>query len=217
MGGAPEQFKEEPMKDAEGTPERSILPEFYDKAKWEGLKQGDAYFSIYNKGKAMGVPQQELDKFAQDAIAQEIKNQNYGFVARFMESMGIGTREEVAEWKHASEEKEAEQKRAQREGDVEGEERELNVSIAKGATFADLFDAIDIIEKEQGLGELHLEEELWNNFDSEIAERVLAFRDAQASKAATTKVLDFFKKCGYSQSEVSAFLPIKFRRERKKK
>jgi len=43
------------------------------------------------------------------------------------------------------------------------------------------------------------------------------FSVVQVSKAATTKVLDFFKKRGYSQSDVSVFLPIKFKRERKKK
>lgn len=126
------------------------------------------------------------------------------------------------EWRRANEaneeeRKKAEEKRKRKEEEIEDEERELNVSISKDATFEDLFNAIDTIEKEEGLGELHFEEELWNNFDATVAEEVLAFRDAQASKAGTIKVLDFFKECGYPQKDVSVFLPIKFKGERKKK
>ncbi|MDP3795001.1 MAG: hypothetical protein Q8R13_03675 [bacterium] len=114
-----------------------------------------------------------------------------------------------AEWKKIEERRKGEE--------MEDEERELNASISRDATFADLFNAIDAIEKEEGLGELHFEEELWDNFDAAIVQEVLALRDVQTGKAATIKVLDFFKERGYSQSDVSVFLPIKFTRERKKK
>ncbi len=104
-----------------------------------------------------------------------------------------------------------------KEKKMKDEERELKATISKDATFADLFNAIDAIEEKHDLGDLHFEEELWDNFDSEIAEEVLAFRDTQASKAATTKLMNFFKERGYTQSDVSAFLPIRFKQERKKK
>lgn len=253
MGGQPDEPEEEPMKDKEETPEKPVSPEHYNKEEWDKLKQGGAASAI-NKGKELGVPQEELDRFAEDVIARETERKNYALVYRFRKNMGIGTEEEVRaageqaykfflesgdlgsavsiaedvygrdseEWKRANEALEAEwvkkEKRSKRkEEEMEDGERELNVTISKDATFADLFNAIDAIEEEEGLGELHFEKELWDNFDPKIAEEVLAFRDVQASKAATTKVLDFFKERGYPQKDVSVFLPIKFKRERKKK
>ncbi|MDD4995192.1 MAG: hypothetical protein PHW53_01865 [Patescibacteria group bacterium] len=101
--------------------------------------------------------------------------------------------------------------------ETEKKERNLRVSISKDTTFADLFNAIDAVEKKEGMGELHFEEELWDNFSAQIMDDVLAFRDAKASEAATTKILDFFKEQGYSPSDVSAFLPIEFKQEPKNK
>lgn len=247
MGGPPEQPKEESVKDKEEMPEKPISPESYNEAEWEKLKQGGAAFAI-NKGKEIGVSQEELDRFAEDVIARETESQNYGLVYRFRKNMGIGTEEEVRaageqaykffletgdpcsamsiaedvygrdseEWRRANEANKAEwkktEKKRKRKGEeIEDDERELNATISKDATFADLFNAIDVIEEEEGLDELHFEEELWDNFNSKIVEEVLAFRDVQASKAATTKVLDFFKERGYPQKDVSVFLPIKFK------
>lgn len=250
MGGPPEQPKEEPVKDKEEAPAKPASPESYNEAeweklKWEKLRQGGAVFAI-NKGKEMGVPKEELDRFAEDIIARETENHHYGLVYSFRKDMGIGTAEEVRavgeqaykffleggsfgsamniaedvygrdseEWRRANEANEAERKKAEekRTGgeEMEDEERELNAIISKDATFVDLFNAIDAIEEEEGLGELHFEDELWDNFDATIMDEVLAFRD-EASKAATTKVLDFFQERGYSQSDVSIFLPIKFK------
>lgn len=249
IGEKPEQPEEEPMENKEKTPEKSASPENYDKEEWEKLKQGGAAFAI-NKGKGMGVPQEELSQFAQDVIARETENQNYGFVYRFRKNMGIGTEEEVKaageqaykfflevgdsgsvmsiaedmygkdsdEWRRANEANEAKWRKTEekrKEEKMEDEGRELNAIISKDATFTDLFSAIDAIEEKEVFDAF--EEDLWDNFDFRIVEEVLAFRDAQANKAATTKILDFFKERGYSQSDVSALLPIKFRRERKKK
>lgn len=225
----------------------------YNKIEWEKLKQGNEAFAI-KQGRKMGVPQEELEQFAQDFIARETESQNYGLVYRFRKNMGIGTEEEVRavgeqaykfflengdsgsamsmavdmygidskEWRRAYKANEAdwkktEERRKKKEEEMEDEERELKATISKDATFADLFNAIDAIEEEEGLGELHFKEELLDNFDTEIVEEVVAFRGAQANKAATTKVMDFFRERGYSQSDVSVFLPIKFKRKRKKK
>ncbi len=253
MDESSEQSKEESVKDSEGTPEKTETPESYDVVAWDKLKQGGAAFAI-SKGKEIGVPQEELDRFAQDVIAREIEDKNYGLVYRFRKNIGIGTEEDVRaageqaykfflesrdlssavsiaediygrdseEYRRAYKDNEAEQKktkdkRKKKEAEIEDEEQELNVILSKDATFSDLLNAIDFIEKEKGLGELHFEEELWDNFDSEIVEEILSFRDIQASKAATTKFMDFFKERGYSQSDVSKFLPIRFKREQKKK
>ena len=241
------------MDSRKEAPEKPEFLESYDRAEWNKLGQGPAAFAIQN-GKEMGVPPEELDRFAQEVIARETKNRDYSFVYRFRKNMGIGTEEEIRavggqayqfflekgdsgsamkmavelygtnseEWRRAYRANEAawkktEERRKRGGEEMEDEERELRTSISKDATFTDLFNAIDAIEEEEGLGELHFEEELLDNFDPEIVEEVLAFRNAQASKAETTNVLDFFKKHGYSQSDVSAFLPIKFKREQKKK
>lgn len=251
MGGSAEQLKKEPVKDKKEIREKSTSPESYNKAEWEKLKQGGAAFAI-NKGKEKGVPQEELDRFAEDVIARETKSQNYDFVYRFRKNMEIGTDEEIKtvgekayqssfdaqdfglamamaenvygrdseEWRRANKASEAEWKKTEekrKEKKIQDKERELNATISKDATFSDLFNAIDAVKEDEGLGELHFEEELWDNFNSEIVEEVLAFRNVQASKAVITKVLDFFRERGYSQKDVSVFLPIKFKRERKKK
>ena len=251
MGKLPEQPKEEPAKGKEEITERPASPESYNKVEWDRLKQGGPAFAI-NKGREMGVPQEEINQFAENVIARETENKNYGFVYRFMKNIGIGTEEEVRaageqayrfflesgdsgsamsiaediygkdseEWGYANKTNEAaweKTKRRRRKEKIEDEEQELNIAISKNATFADLFSAIDAIEDKEGLGELHFEDELLDNFDSKVVEEVLAFQDTQASKATTTKVLDFFKEHGYTQSVVSALLPVKFKQERKKK
>lgn len=253
MGEKPEQPKDEPMENKGETSEKPASPKSYNEAEWEKLKQGGTVFAI-DKGKEIGVPQEELNRFAEEVIARETESQNYGLVYRFRKNMEIGTEEKVKavgeqaykfflesgdpgsamriaedmygrdseEWRRAHEVNEAEwkkteERRKRKEEEMEDEERELNATISKDATFADLFNAIDAIEEEEGLGEFPFEEELWDNFDFRIVEEVLAFRDVRASKAATTKVLDFFEEHGYSQKDVSVFLPVKFKRERNKK
>ena len=251
MGEIPEQPNEESMKDQEKTLEKSTLPEQYDEAAWEKLKlergQGSPA-AVINKGKEWGVSQEELERFAQDVIAQWKQSEKLAYLYDFMKNMGIGTAEELRdvgeqaynffldrkdfvsaleiaekvfgknseEWEFVNKAHETEQEKM--EG-AEGEEQELNVVISKNATFADLFSAIDEIESETGVadeGKLFFDEELLDNFSEELFNEVLSFRDEQADKAKTTKVLDFFKQRGYKQKEVSAFLPIKFKRERKK-
>lgn len=93
-----------------------------------------------------------------------------------------------------------------------GEEKELLITLSKRASFADLFEAIEALEEKEGLGEVHFDEELWDNFDKEIAEEVLSFQDdAQKDRAATTKIIDFFQEHGYDQEDISVYLPVKFK------
>jgi len=233
MGGLPGQPEEEPA-----SPESYDKAE-WEKQKQKGA--GLAALVI-NKGKELGVPPEELNLFAQHVIAQETVKTHYAFVYRFRKNMGIGTEEEIRaageqayrsflengdsglamsiaedvygkdseEWKLANEKNEADWKKTKEKTE---RKKEKKVSISRNATFADLFRAINAIEEEGELGELGFEEELHDNFDSETAEEVLAFDGERAGEATTTKVLDFFRKRGYSQKDVSAYLPIKFKRE----
>ncbi|MDP2910058.1 MAG: hypothetical protein Q8N69_03255 [bacterium] len=217
--------------------------------EWEGLRRGAPALAII-RGREIGVPSEEIARFADEVVARETASGNYDLVYRFRRNMKIGTETEIRaagerayqsffeardfgsamavaedvygrdseEWKRASAASEVEWQRTEkRRRIVEDEERDLVVFISLDATFADLFKAIDAMEEEVGEGKFLFEEELRKNFGSEIAEEVLAFRDARASEGATTRVLDFFRGQGFSRKQVSIFLPIKFGRKRKGK
>lgn len=225
----------------------SGTPEYFNE-EWEKLKLlKEREFIAIKKGREIGVPEEEIGKFAQDVVAREIEKNNYGIAYRFIKNSGIGTEEEVGnlgkqaydfyfnagdfisamsiakeayglesmEWKRANNSgKEARngnmEERKINESDIESdEEEELEVVISKNATFADLFKVIDDIEKIKGLNKLHFEEELADNFDEDIAEDILEFSDNK-EKAKNTNILDYFEERGYSQDDVSAFLPIRF-------
>jgi len=97
----------------------------------------------------------------------------------------------------------------ERKGEME--EEDLCVELSKDATFFDLYEAIDAIEEKEGLDSLHFEEELWDNFDEELFEEVLALRSLEnETRAQNTKVIDFFKKRGFSKEDIEIYLPIKF-------
>lgn len=90
------------------------------------------------------------------------------------------------------------------------EEKEPLATLPKEATFADLFEVMESDEESEELADL-FEQELEDNFGSEILDEVLSFESTQKDKATTTKIIDFFKKRGYSQEDVSVYLPIKFK------
>lgn len=243
-GGAPPEAREEKGNQKDSA-EKSASPERHSEAEWEELKRTGAARAL-TMGKEMGVPREELDRFTQEVIARETASQDYAFVYRFRKNTGFGTEDEVraaglaayshffetgefglakamaeevygqasAEWQRADEAMKTELKK---ESGRKREEREFHATISKNTTFADLFNIIDAVEEKDGLGALHFEEELVDNFDTDLVEEVLAFRDVQASTAATTKVFDFFKERGYSLSDISTLLPIRLKRERKKK
>ena len=185
--------------------------------------QNQNYGLVYRFRKDMGIgTEEEIRAAGEQAYKVFLERGDHGSATSIAENL-YGRDSE--EWRRAFVASEAELKKTEerrkrkerKEKEIEDEERELNATISKDATFTDLFNAINDIEEKEGLGELHFEEELWDNFDPEIVEEILAFREVQASKAATTKVLDFFNERGYSQIDVSTFLPIKFKREQKKK
>ncbi len=232
MDKQPKQPKEAP------TPQES-----YNKKKWgEIKKKGYAAISI-DEGRKMGVPQEELDEIAQEFIARRTKEERYDTVYNFMRNTKIGTEEEIKsageqaykfffekkkysfaisiakdvygkdseEWKRVDEAIEATQEEKEEE-----EEKEEVLLISKDATFAEFFNALDDAEEGGIFNNVNFEDKLNKKFDPIFATEVLAFRDLREKEARTTNVLDFFKKHGYSQKDISIFLPIKFKRERKK-
>ena len=103
------------------------------------------------------------------------------------------------------------------EKELEEKEKSRTIRLKRDATFADLFNAVEDIEDSEAYEEYWeiFDEELINNFEPDVAEGILSLRSDQASKAKSTNILDYFKGHGYTQKEISAFLPIKFKKERK--
>jgi len=240
-------------------PENEIKPESpeYHNEEWEGLKKETGSIAhAVQKGRELGVPKEEMDKFIQDAINRKKEEGNYRFVYRFMKNQSIGTAEEVRamgekayqtllemkafdpamsiaeevygkdseEWIKASESwqkerVEIETARSAGEQKIDSGETELNLTLSKDATFADLFRAIDALAKKEGidaLDALGFESELFDNFDPEIADQIESLK-IDPAKARATKLTDFFKEKGYSQKDITVFLPIKFKRGKRNK
>ena len=212
--------------------------------EWEKLKSGSPFFAL-QKGREIDVSASELELYARN-IVEENKNKEPNFTFRFIlniknklgldvvtdeELKTIGEQAyqlllnkknfdsamEVAREVYGEDSPEYCQalKASQQPKSEQQKNKKTEITLSKDATFTDLFTAQEDIEKD--LGEIYFEEELWDNFDPTLAKAVLSFRDEKKDKASTTKVADFFREHGYTQSEISSFLPIKFRREKKQK
>lgn len=186
-------------------PEQKINPEIL--TQWEELKKGPEYFAFV-QGAKIGVPQELLDKFVKENIAQKLKDKNFIWLANFVKATGSGTDEEIKKYQELAEKQR--QELVMKES-PELLEDEKNVEILSSATLADLFNALDELEDEIGFDNLHFWDEIWDNFDSKIGDELLN------SMESDVKVMDFFKKHGYSKNDIEVFLPIKFKKTRKKK
>jgi len=172
----------------------------------------DAAFR-FMKNMNIGEPE-ERGAMAQKAYDAYMKEGDYGYaMAIAQDAFG----KESDEWKRAKDaEDDASKNESKRESEVEDEDVEGEpISISKKATLADLFKAIDDIEVQTELGATHFEDELHDNFDKEIVQRLLGLRDTQ--EASTISVINFFKEYGYDVSDIEIFLPVKFSRAKKKK
>ncbi|KKT48238.1 MAG: hypothetical protein UW40_C0051G0006 [Parcubacteria group bacterium GW2011_GWF2_44_17] len=216
----------------------------YDEKEWQTLQKTGGMSrleSIVAQGYEIGVPKGELDRFAEIILTEEIHKGNYDVVYYFRKTMRIGTEKDVRtvgaqayesflerrkfasamsiaedlygrnsnEWSRAHSAYETvPTKKEKRHG------AKSHVSLPQKATFFDLFIAIE------DTGEIvddHLMDGLRSGFDTETAEAVFELREKRQSETATIGVLEFFEKRGYSEEDVTTFLPITFKRERKKK
>ena len=244
MGEAPEQSEEKKEESGIEKPEKYENPGWEKFKQWgaasamlEGKKLGVPQEELDNFTRE--VIARETEKGDYDFIYRFRKNltigteeeirftgqQAYQFLfegEKFASAMDVAEEiygKESEEWENASQANEAkiekEEKERMEKKKTEDPEREIRVSLSKESTFSDLFNAVDAIEEEEGLDKVHFEEELWDNFGPEINDEILSLRENQ-DKASATKLIDFFKERGYSQKDISIFLPIKFKRERKK-
>lgn len=215
------------------------------KEKWEASPdvtlrdrsvRKSAAANAINTGHEQGAPIEEIDKFAKEVISQSTEHEIHGFIyaireyvaatndeemkalgakayEHFLKTGDTGSARELAKTLYGVKSKEY---RRVEEAEENGSEEGPLLEISNDATFADLFVAMDRFEGDPD--DLRFEAEVLDNFGEKINEEVLALMEPKhADRAATIKVLEFFKERGYSQSEVEAYLPIKFKRAGKKK
>ena len=97
---------------------------------------------------------------------------------------------ESEEWKKANAANDAAWKKSAKSEKSEEDEElaEEPIIISKNATVADLFKAIDAFEEKTELGASHFEDELHDNFNTEVVRRLLEMRDTpEASKITAVK------------------------------
>jgi hypothetical protein len=194
----------------------------YIKQQTEWFKSTEQYDALYAFNKQMGIgTPEELKAIGDRAYQYALKKDMFNTAMKLAEEL-YGKDSE--EWQRAYQVMDGVRQKmqeAQKSRDVKKTKehpedgREIRVLLSKDATFADLFAAIDALEKKEGEGVVHLDDELADNFDEKIAEEILAFRGIDNNKAASTKVIDFFKAHGLPQSDIITLLPIKFKRAQK--
>jgi hypothetical protein len=195
-----------------GVPEDVVQQFGREAAETKEREDGaDAAFRFMHYMK-IGEPEERL-ALAQKAYKGYMEVDDYGYaMAIAQDAFG----KESDEWKTANAANDAAWKKsAKREQREDEEPTDEPIIISKNATVADLFKVIDAFEEKTELGASHFEEELHDNFDTEIVQRLLALRDTP--EAATLGVVDFFKEYDYDADDVQTFLPIKFFRARSKK
>ncbi|MDO8581968.1 MAG: hypothetical protein Q7S16_03765 [bacterium] len=67
----------------------------YDKKAWEELKHSGLPYDAIQRGKALGVPQEVLESFANDQIMEKTLAGEYDWIFRFRTSLGMGTPKEL--------------------------------------------------------------------------------------------------------------------------
>ena len=195
-----------------GVPEDVVQQFGHEVAAAKETEDGpDAAFRFMHYMK-IGEPEERL-ALAQKAYKGYMGEGDYGYaMAIAQDAFG----KESEEWKKANAANDAAWKKSAKREQWEDEEpADEPIIISKNATVTDLFKAIDAFEEKTELGASHFEDELHDNFDTEIVQRLLDMRDTpEASKVSVVK---FFNEQGYSADDAQTFLPIKFSRPWSKK
>lgn len=212
----------------------------YDEKKWGELTAREAaFYDTYQKGLDMGVPPEELERFAQGVVRQKTEEGDLGFVFRFRKAISLGTPEEIdkiglSAYQQAMEQSNYEAA-ARLAKEIQGKEssaylealgkakkqKELlekewsDVALDPDATFANLFEKLDAMEDRLAAEQMGLfESELADNFPDDIFDEIEELRN-DSKKASETNVLRFFEERGYDKETIEAYLPIKFEKKTK--
>lgn len=167
----------------------------------------------------LGFTEEEKKEIGVKAYEKLMADENFSSAAEVAGRVyGLEGEEYRAAFKLAEDEQKRKLAEVQKRRKYVEVEEELRVVLPPEATMADLFRAIDDIVEKEGLEKLYFEAKLWESgFDKETVKEVLSLRedDERADEAAKIKVIEFFEKHGYDKDDITAFLPIKFRRKKK--
>ena len=155
---------------------------------------------------------EELDSAVREFYAESMLQENYDGAmecARLKGEWGMNSPEykaALAGFKKKTQGEDWEEKEEKREKELE----KWSAKISRGATIKDLFDVIyenggNFEESDIFWSEIH------DNFNDEVGEELLELESDP--RGAGIKVIDFFKKHGYSKKDIEIFLPVKFKKE----
>lgn len=212
----------------------------FDREEWERTKLNFRGAAAIRKGREMGVPEEEIIKFAEENIVRKKENGDYALVYQFRKNMKIGTPEviraageeaykflfegndfiaarNIAEeiyGKESEEWRKAEKAYQEESEEIERKKKEISVE--------DEEDLVVKISKNATFADLKeaidnlLENHDFDDFhlDSELwdnFDQSLADEFFDALHGKKgIKVIDFFREHGYSKKDITVYLPIKF-------
>lgn len=192
-----------------------------DREAWEEAKKVGTFFAI-EKGVKLGVPEEELNRFAQEVIDEKKKNDDWGGVYGLMKSLGMGTQEELQEigekaYKFFLDDgefdsamdmaerifgKDSEEWRLAYKSFAEKEKKYQIITLPSSATIEELIELVKKIEEENGEGSVYDEEQWWDSFPPEVTDAFFAVDDTSIT------LVNFFKAQGY---EIPMGIPIRFK------
>ncbi len=191
------------MADLVGSDELPLHPE------WEAIRSKHRHYEMLaiNTGRAAGVPEVYLHRFAAEVVEREIRGGDYTFAADFMRNNTLGTPEAIAYFselgKKQKEEKAA--KKAESANMVSPGEC-IHLPSAETATMADLFRILR--SSSQALQD-RFEIDLEDQYDWKYQDFYTLEKDQEG--AATLLVTEFFDEEAY---DIETSLPrLKFGNE----
>lgn len=193
-----------------GLPE-SLIQAFIDETIQTRTEQGDFNFlRRFMMAVGRGSPDElkELDTKAFERALTDDPHQ-----ARELAKELYGEASQQFAAAQAAIEKHLARAEAAADDEAEPESGEKRLALDSNATMADLFRALDQFEAGQA-GESVFFRELYDNFDLDLTHEFLELQ-TDYDQAGQVTVAAFFKKYGYSKSDIKTFLPVKFQRRRK--
>lgn len=159
-------------------------------------------------GRESDIPESLIQRFAFETIVEHISRKDFGFIARFMKGMNIGTPIQQMYFKKLGEQqKVAKQQRARQEVEDTGSKRNY-VLLFPDATIDDLVDEFESPETLDNMDDI-----FFTYVDDNYPDRKDELIDIIGTPAASTiTVIDFFDQDLESLTED---LPIKFVEEDK--
>jgi hypothetical protein len=195
----------------------SLINDFIQQKIADKLKEKNyTWVSTFMKATGSGT-EEEIKRIKELAFKQALEQKEY-IAIDLAEKLYGKDSDQYQKTAEVIAQAEAEEKKRREEIERKLEGKDIEVEISPNATIADLGRAVDRLKKKIGIDinfDEDFDQELWDNFDNKVLDEFVTLRDSEESKKI--KLLDFFKKHGYGKGDVESYLPIKFKKARKKK